>query len=124
MVRRSATLTTISIQVPCVTITGAERAEAEEQLRKHLRTRTNEEAMSAARNGTGRERAYAIRVLAAVTSNVDDPAVVATVIAAADDADAQVRLAAIKAMARLASTHFADTIAKRLAQEFDAKLCS
>ena len=80
------------VEAPFVAITGqASSTEAEGQLRKRLEERTNEEVMSTARNGKGKERAYAIRVLAAVTLNVHDPAVVAAVIAAADDADVQVR---------------------------------
>lgn len=110
------------VQVPFVAVTGRGQAAAEQALRNGLRTSTYEEVLNAATSGKGKERAQAIRTLAAVTSNTDDPTVVATVVAAADDDDVQVRLAAIKAMSRMASSSFAAAIAKRLIEESDTKL--
>jgi uncharacterized membrane protein len=110
------------VQVPFVAVTGPGQLAIEHGLRSMLRTRTYSEVMNAANSGKGKERAQAIRALAAVTSNVVEPAVTAAVIAAADDADVQVRLAAIKAMARMAAPSFRTVVAKRLVEETDALL--
>src|SRR5258708_2514517 len=63
------------VQVPFVAITGPGQAAAEQGLRSGLRTRTYDEVLNAATSGKGKERAQAIRILAAVTSKLDNPTV-------------------------------------------------
>jgi len=110
------------VGVGYVVITGPDADETERTLRASMHTMTEAEVVAAAKSGDAKDRANAIRSLAATTTDPDSPELYALLDAAADDRDKFIRLATIKAMARMASKRHWSIIQRRGAKEKDKDL--
>lgn len=101
------------VEVGYVSIAGDAAEAAEQKLRSSMRTLSASEVMKTARRGKPGDRALAIRSLAATTLEPDGEAMFEVIDAAADDDEQSVRLAAIKAIARLGSKKYWPVVERR-----------
>ncbi len=92
------------VGVGYVVISGDDAEQAERTLRSSMRTMSHTDVVQTARSGSPKDRAIAIRSLAAATLEPESDQLYDLIDAAAGDRDKSVRLAAIKAMARLGSS--------------------